>query len=72
LLSTQEQLKAKQDRLKDLDKEVYSLWNRTKVEGIILFRDSHYKEKKLELEKLKREAFDIYLCLKLHDKLIAK
>jgi hypothetical protein len=72
LIATQGRLKAKQERLKELDKEVFNLWNRIKVKGIILFRDSHFKEKKLELEKLKREAFEIYLSLKLHDKLIAK
>lgn len=71
LLATREQLRAKQERLKQLDKEVCNLRNRIRVEGILLFRDSHFKEKKAELEKLKREAYAVYQCLNLHEKLIA-
>jgi len=71
LVATREQLKAKQERLKQLDREMYFLKKRLWTEGITVMREG-YQEKKAELEKLKRESFTIYECLNLHHKLIAK
>ena len=69
---TRDQLEQKLTRYEQLKKEIPELQRRIRVEGIILFRDSHFKDKKLELEKLKQEFSAITDFLRIHDKLIKK
>jgi len=71
LLATRKQLEEKQERFKQLRSEMVILRERLLREGYPVIKEG-YHEKKQELEKLKREAFDIYLSLNLHEKLIAK